>query len=606
MCLFLCNKNRLGNNLALYNDSIVPEHLPGGGGFSIFQFTLQNLYTMHQYVRNWWTTSNSNLPLCRYLKCKLKVYQSEDVDIVIRYQRHFPMTSSQLTYPTMQPSVLMMLKNSIMIPSKKTKQLKRGYKTIYIKPPELLTNKWFFQKDLANMPLFLLQTTAASFDHYYISTSSESNNVTIPVINTNLFQNRNFGKNDIYHCKQIGDQKIYLWATWEHIDPLKEKPTAKNLILLANGKSYTAGWDYEEFQRFSTVEQTQKNWTYYKQHIHIYSGNPFYKQYLNPETGNNLTIYQSVDYEHILPDNENSKVTELTLVHNPFILYTRYNPNTDNGTTNNTYLLNNYRPEHGWDPPANHKLTLSGFPLYIQWWGFADFQKRQHEVPNIDTSQIFVTQTSTLHPDDCPAYVPIGYDFINGKSPYENDVNPLDKDRWYPMLQYQEPAINYLLQCGPGTAKLETKKTVEAKCSYCFYFKFGGNPAPMVELNDPTNQPKYPIPNNFSKTTSLQDPTTPPELFLYNFDQRRSLLTDSAAKRICKDWSTNISAFTDGTTTPAAPQVQEQTLQTSEDETTDSEKEEEPLLQQLINQRRKQLKLKRRIKLLLTKMQNTE
>lgn len=106
----------------MYNTSIVPEKLPGGGGFSLYQYTLENLYTMHKYVRNWWTTSNKDLPLVRFIKCTCKLYQSEDVDYVFRYQRHYPMTAGPLNYATTQPSVLMMLNNTTFIPSKKTKK----------------------------------------------------------------------------------------------------------------------------------------------------------------------------------------------------------------------------------------------------------------------------------------------------------------------------------------------------------------------------------------------------------------------------------------------------------------------------------------------------
>ena len=32
----------------MYKESFVPEGYPGGGGFSVMKFTLQNLYEMHQ------------------------------------------------------------------------------------------------------------------------------------------------------------------------------------------------------------------------------------------------------------------------------------------------------------------------------------------------------------------------------------------------------------------------------------------------------------------------------------------------------------------------------------------------------------------------------
>lgn len=603
----MCNSNRLGNNLPMYINSIVPEHLPGGGGFSIMQFTLENLYTMHQHVRNWWTTSNTNLPLIRYLKCKFKIYQSEDTDIVFRYQRHPPFESTQLSYPTTQPSVLMMLNRTILIPSKKTRRIRKGYRKITILPPSLMQNKWYFQQQIATMPLLVTYTTAASFDHYFISTQATSDNVTVPCLNTNIFQNREFGKNNAYSVRSQGTLQVWLWASDYEVDET-EQPPVKSLILLSDTKNFTEGDNFESAKK----KNPALKWDTYKANIITYAGNPFHKSYLSKTVHEHYTFYQSTgDYLNVVKNatNENiestsnpAKATDLVKLFNPLIYYCRYNPNTDKGDTNNTYLLKNYQHEHGWDPYPDTKLELNGFPLYINWWGFLDFQKQQHRLTNIDTSTIFVTTSKVLHPD-LPAYVPLCTDFIEGRSPYEQDVNPLDIRRWYPMVQYQEPAINNLLKCGPGTAKVEPKNTVEIKCEYNFQFKIGGNPAPMVDLKNPTDQPTYITPNNIQQTNSLQDPNTPAELFLYNFDQRRGYLTDKATKRIQKDWKTKQTVFTDATTTGTAPPILQQSPQTSEDETSEEEKEGQTLFTQLLKQRRKQQLLKYRMKQLLKSLQ---
>nr|UGV34568.1 MAG: ORF1 [TTV-like mini virus] len=603
LCLFQCNVNRIGNNFTLYQNSIVPEKTPGGGGFGIHQIGLQTLYLEHQLVNNWWTQPNTNLPLVRYLYCTLKLYQSEDVDWVFTFQRNYPMSSTQLTYPSSQPSVMMLLKNSIKIPSKKTQKWKRPYKKIKIRPPELLTNKWFFQKSIATTPLILFTSVAASFDHYYISTDAQSDNATIPCINTNLFQNRHWGQNDIYHIKQLGDKKIYLWATWANLPTETSLPQGKQMILLANGKNYTTGTEYENLRQGQTH---YGKWADYKKNIHLYSGNPFHTHYLTQQEHESCTFYQStIEPENALPASETTQIqTEnFTKIHSPLIIYTRYNPNNDTGTNNISYLLKNYQPEHGWDPYENIKLQLSGFPLYINWWGFLDFQRKQHELTNIDTATIFVTKTNQLHPE-LPAYVPVSYDFIQGKSPYEDNLNPQDTNRWYPQVQFQEPAVNTLLQTGPATPKFGEKNMVEAKLKYDFYFKFGGDPAPMVDVKNPTQQPQFPIPNNGLQTTSLQDPRTPPELFLYNFDQRRDFLTNKATKRISKDWQITDSIFSTTGTSHFAPEIQ-QTFQTSSEETSDSEKEAETLLEQLQLQQRRQKRIKHRIKRLLTQIQST-
>lgn len=124
------------------------------------------------------------------------------------------------------------------------------------------------------------------------------------------------------------------------------------------------------------------------------------------------------------------------------------NQNIDNGSSNRAYILENYKPQHGWDPPTDTKLILEGFPLYILLYGYLDFQKQLHRLPNIDTNTILCINTSQLHgpPTTQPAYVPLGDDFIRGKSPFEQEINPLDENRWYPIVQYQELLDPLILQ----------------------------------------------------------------------------------------------------------------------------------------------------------------
>nr|UGV35109.1 MAG: ORF1 [TTV-like mini virus] len=614
MCLFQCNPFRLGNNIALYNQSIVPPHLPGGGGFSVYQYTLHNLYTMHQYVRNWWTSSNVNLPLVRYVKCIFKIYQSKNVDIVFRYFRHFPMESTNLTYPSVQPSVMMMLKNSVLIPSKETKRLRKGYKKIIIRPPEIMTNKWYFQQKIANIPLLITHCTAASFDNYYIDSNNLSTNVTIQCLNSQLIQNRNFGTNAPYPIRVLGTQDIWLIASDDVLITETDQPTYMSLTLLADAKNYTEGHSYNSAQTQATPLRP-KDWKTYCENIAQYMGNPFHENYLNYDKTHHITLFQYQGTiqtlfdktKHVTTSTKVDSTIPLTKIIAPLLIPCRYNPNTDNGSTNITYILPNNKGQHGWDPPQDKRFELSGFPLYINLFGYLDFQKKQHLMHNIDTTAIVVIQSTAIHPiydTQLKYFIPLSYDFTLGHSPFESDLNPIDEKRWYLMAQYQEPALNVIISCGPGTAKIPPKQSVEAKCEYTFIFKFGGNPAPMVQLTDPDNQPQYPIPNNVISTNSLQDPTTPAELFLYNFDERRQIITKAATERITKDWGLTKTLFSDATTTPAAPAVL-QTHQTSEDETSDEEKQEKTLFQQLLRHREKQHKLKYRIKQILNKMAST-
>lgn len=112
----------------MYEDSTVPKHLPGGGGFSVMRFSLESLYTSHLLCRNWWTVSNEDLPLCRYTGCKFRFYQSDNVDYCVRYQISYPMMSNKLTYASCHPSIMLMMKNTIIVPSKKTRPRKNHTK----------------------------------------------------------------------------------------------------------------------------------------------------------------------------------------------------------------------------------------------------------------------------------------------------------------------------------------------------------------------------------------------------------------------------------------------------------------------------------------------
>ncbi len=84
---------------------------------------------------------------------------------------------------------------------------------------------------------------------------------------------------------------------------------------------------------------------------------------------------------------------------------------------------------------------------------------------------------------------------------------------------------------GPNTIKLPDNISCEAHMKYKFIFKIGGEPAPMSILVDPQNQPNNTFPNNLLQTTSLQNPTTPVEHFLWRFDERRGQIT----KKDCKE-----------------------------------------------------------------------
>ncbi len=149
----MCTSERTSHNLIQYLDSIAPLHWPGGGGMSLIQFNLNCLYEQFLKATNWWTKSNCNLPLVRYMGCTLKFYATEKYDYVVKVERCLPLEASDTMYLSTQPSILMLTSGSILVPCRQNKLYKKPYKKVFVKPPTQFTTKWLFQADICKFPL---------------------------------------------------------------------------------------------------------------------------------------------------------------------------------------------------------------------------------------------------------------------------------------------------------------------------------------------------------------------------------------------------------------------------------------------------------------------
>lgn len=575
----------------MYETSTVPEHLPGGGGWSCKVWSLSALYDAFKHCRNVWTGSNHNLPLVRYLGCKYKLYQSHTQDYTFKYQNHFPMVATMESYNAAQPSMLMMDNRTKKIPSKTTKQRRKPYTIVRIKPPAQMQNKWYFAHDISHTPLLLTYASACSFDNYFISTKSLSDNCNIILLRTGIFNNTNFQNkgNNPYSPTTAGTQQVYLYAT-AHNKVEDNAYNVKDLILLGNTSTNTGGFAY------SDTNKPIQNWSEMTTKAQLMWGNPFYKEYIN-NTGTYTIMTSTVNWATLISRNENGKLNKTEYTEVDALYETiRYSPNRDNGEGNMCYFKPVNKHENSWDPPADQSLVNHGFPLWILFWGYSDFIKRTEKYKNLETDYALVFTSPHTTPPRTKA-VMLNHSFIIGNSPFENEFNILDYNRWHPCLQMQYTAINQICETGPGTPKLGDRKTTEAKAQYTFYFKFGGNPPKMSEIEDPGEQHSYPIPNNLIGRTTIESPTEPIHTFLYNFDTKGDILTTKAAKRITKDYETKKSLFTDGRNPK-----QEEIYYPQKKKATEKEKE---TLHSIIEQLQQQHILKRRINQQLMWHQNT-
>lgn len=604
-CLFASTKYRLSNDYDLYEYSEIPERLPGGGGWGIKVFSLGALYSDHEYAKNCWTKTNHDLPLVRYLGCRLTFYQSEYVDYIVTYTNSLPMTSSIGMYNSMQPYIQYLQQHKLIVPGTKTYRKKKPFFKLWVKPPNPLQNKWYFAQDLTKTPLLMLRTSATSLNKFFIDPDSYSNCTTIKSLNASIFQNRNFAHPDEgtqpgYWCfKQSNTTKVYLYASLEA--PPTLTPLAKNLIPLTETRYYQEGKTYDEVhhppsgqQEWDTSWKTQGRWK-------GFVGNPFASPYL---TGDILTYYTTKHYTQIMNDHKpNDKVT--ALVQTNFVKHIRYCPNSDQTHDHMCYFKSNKLEETGWKEPADDEdLLNSGLPFWLLLWGFLDWHRKVKLYQHLDSDYILtIKQHLTLLSKDF--VIPLSDSFIQGRSPFYTEEpyrSETDSNTWYPQVQYQTEAINQICLTGPGVAKLPENFSVQGLVKYKFYFKWGGDLPQMSTIENPGKLPTFILPGNKSSKTSLQNPATNPESLLHSFDERRHILTDRAIRRLQTYQETKTDSVTDGSPFQDTPALQE-----TQEETTSSEEEEtETLFERLQQQRRKQKQLRLRILKTLKELQKSE
>lgn len=531
--IYITTPFRLANNLRLYEDAIAPHLVPSMGGFSITVFTLNALFQMFQKGRCWWTQSNNELPLIRYTGASLKLYPSESSDYIVNYHKCFPMRPTIETYNSTQPTIMQLSRKHKIIKCKKHNYRQKPYKKLRITPPAQLTNKWFFQKELADTPLFMLMATGMSLDRFFMASNAQSTTIGFRGLNPDLWKYHNFYQTTTsgYHP----DNSLYFYSYQQSTPPQQYTKVTEikigNLIFLGNTNSNTPG---------TTIQDTDHSWkTAINTYFNDYGrwGNIFIPLYLTSPLTRIITS-TSHPRDIITETNYSTKDTTLKEEHfkfltKPLLRNYRYNPLQDTGINNKLYMVSITDFSYDWNPPRDLELQNNNLPQWIANWGFIDFMKLLKKDEIIDTQKLIVLQTRFINPQD-PFIIPIDEDFLSGYSPFRKEITAADKLNWHPKVAFQYKSIAEICMSGPGTLKLPPNTSAEGHIHYTLYFKLGGCAEAIKTIDNPSLQPEFPIPGNLPQSTSLQSPETPIENYFYSFDWRRQFLTEKAAQRISK------------------------------------------------------------------------
>lgn len=561
--------------------STVPEYEPGGGGYAVLIESLGSLWEDFEHLRNIWTSSNTGLPLVRYEGVTLYFYQSRNTDYVVEINRCLPMKDFKYTHADTCPNRMLLKKHTIKIPSLETRKRRKPYKRVKVKPPPQFENKWYFQKDICNIPLIMVTATACDLTQPYGAANWESNNITIKCLNPQLVQRNNF----LEFPATSGwfpkpNTYFYTSDTTSALGPtINDK-----LCYLGNTKDYTQG------QLMTPNELKNSKITDW--------GNPFHHHNLDLESTTWWTTTQppsGLNYVHW----ENNHFVKLT---DPIIINCRYNPEKDKGVNDMIYLKEITAPT-GWDPPANPNLIFEGFPLFDITWGYIDWQDKLHDVQNILDKHIIVLKSDVITPK-LTHYIPLNETFIEGYSAYRgeehaqnNRVTDYDHFHWHPRTKNQVEILNQIAMTGPGCPRSVYKTYLQAQMQYVFHFRWGGCPRTLEKPYDPCSQPDWIIPRNFYESLQKQNPGENPETFLQKFDWRRDYIKQSAIQRIKEHTETDdpLQFSTGSKRDVPAMYYKPETSSSSETETETEEEQTTPLQTQIQHLRKQQQRLKRRI-----------
>lgn len=563
----------------------MPRHTPGGGGWSIQQLTLSNLYTQNSELFNYWTKSNNRLNLCRYFGCVMYLFRNDNTDYVFSYFPECPKTVTKYFYASWHPFRMLLYGRKKIIPSFATQPHKRKpYKRIFIPPPKAMKNQWFFQQHFSQSPLVQFAVSACTLNTMFGSPKYMNNNCSIYCLDTTFFKNPTFQYPKTPPQQGEGykpNNTTYLWGL-----PHAHEPVTHNKLSDASylGNSMMNDPGDQVNNNKSTSTYTWANW-----------GNPFYWGYMTGSMP--IVITQATSKETLNSYLEKAKDTSIEdsmIKKNPYVFTIRYNPFKDKGTGNQAYFIPTYAvTKNDWEPTNDPDLLFENFPFWLMLWGIEDIIKRMGKCPHLDDDWILVLRSNYFNTPE-KQYVPLSYNFIHGLPPYSDDredITTYDNGHWYPKFKFQREAIENIINTGPAVCRFDNSNNIQALVKYKFLFKWGGNPAPMESVYDPTTQPITPIPSGLQLSNEINDPQTPVESFLYQWDTRRSYITPKSAKAITDSSISDCFMFTDGRATSTdLPLFQEKT---QEEKTTEEENQTLLLqlhqLEQLNNQLRQRL-----------------
>lgn len=465
-----------------------PPKAPGGGGFASSIFTLQWLYTEYKEGRCYWSRTNATKDLVRYTGCSITMYKHNKCDFLINYSRKPTVHPDKYFYARLHPHELLLRKRTRILHRNTIKPNSKQHLKLKIKPPRTLQNNWYSQSEFADQPLLELNIVAVDTINSYISSVDTNQLLTITAINTQFYPKPNWGK-------ALGET-----TPW--------KPRTN-----------------------SPMEMT-----------------PYYGSKLGPKITIPSTYSGSIQHDTGWFQTKLLTATRLQDQNVLPITYMRYNPKIDDGHGN--VIWAEHITQDSYTPPTSDKSTLlENMPLWQLLFGYISYLQKAKPHENILEDYVLCIISPAIYPFVThQAHIPIDLNFVQGKAPYEQELDAQMNKLWFPKMLHQQQSINAIVQCGPYIPKYgrDRESSWDLHGKFSFYFKWGGEDQNYQDAYDPSRQTTYAITNNLAEAIQIADPSKQiPSTLVHPWDYRRGFLTQTALKRIRENLQSDETISTD-------------------------------------------------------------
>lgn len=547
--LIICGENTSARNFATHSDDLISNG-PYGGGMTTTKFTLRILYDEHLRHLNYWTVSNEDLDLCRYLGGTFYAYRHPTVDFIIQIHTSPPFLDTPLTGPSIHPGMLMLTKHKILIPSLKTRPSKKHKVKIRFRPPKLFQDKWYPQSELCDTTLITVFATACDLQFPFGSPLTNNPCVNFQVLGSvykkhlSILPEKLSSYDNHYNTNLYSNLQLY--QTFQTIAQIK--PSAQE-------SDFTPTW--QSCQNTTKLNPNGSNqsscndtWYYGKTYTDsiVQAAKNIRKKYLTATRsalpllqthGNELLEYHTGVYSSIFLS-AGRTYFETTGAYTDIV----YNPLVDKGIGNKVWL----DPLSKEDAVLNRKqakVLLEDIPIWAALFGYTEFAAKYTGDSAISANYRLTIRCPYTDPmlvdrnNEDQGFVPYSKNFGNGKMPGGSSNVPLTmRIKWYPMLFHQLELMEELVQSGPFAYKGDEKMCVLA-IKYNFRWKWGGNPVSHQIVRNPCKGGSGA--RREPRSIQAVDPKyVTPTLSFHSWDFRRGLFGKASIERMSRESETNI------------------------------------------------------------------